>query len=403
MSSRGNRVEFTNAAGRRLVGSLETPVGRPLGWALFAHCFTCGKDLRPSQRIAAALAKHGIGTLRFDFTGLGESEGSFAESTFGRNVDDLVSAAGWMREHDRAPSLLVGHSLGGTGAISAARKIEGVRAVATIGAPSNPSHVLSSIDVDATESAKGEVEVDIGGRPFCISNDFVEDLSHHPLTDQLPELKAALLILHAPLDETVSIDHASELFLAARHPKSFVSLDDSDHLLTKPANADRAGSIVAAWAASYLSEGQVVSAVHRDDVEVFTGEGFGTDVVVNDRHRLRVDEPESIGGADTGPTPYDLLSTALGACTSMTLRMYADRKGWPLESVRVHVRHGRVHAKDCEECESTGGSVDRFERVIDLAGPLDTEQRDRLLEIADRCPVHRTLHGEVIVETSLSR
>jgi uncharacterized OsmC-like protein/pimeloyl-ACP methyl ester carboxylesterase len=401
MDPSAEAVTFENLDGTALSGRLHHPVGRPIGWALFAHCFTCSKDLRSSMRVSAALASVGIGTLRFDFTGLGESDGSFAEAGFGSDVADIVSAARWMADNGRPVSLLVGHSLGGSAVLRAAPQIDEVRGVATIAAPSDPSHVVGHFgDAVADIAEHGEAEVDLGGRTFRVAQSFIDDLSDHPLTEQLGTLGASLLILHSPIDNIVSIDHASQLFAAARHPKSFIALDGADHLLTDPADATQAGRMIGAWA-SGLFAAAPPDVFHRDDVEVVVGEGIGTDIVVRDRHRLRADEPVSVGGEDTGPNPYELLSAALGACTAITLRMYADRKGWPLESVRVHLRHDRIHSKDCEHCESTTGRVDRFERTLELTGDLDEEQRSRLTEIADRCPVHRTLHNEVMVETTL--
>jgi uncharacterized OsmC-like protein/alpha/beta superfamily hydrolase len=401
MSTPGEAITFDNKDGQALSGRLHRPVGRPVGWALFAHCFTCGKDLRSSQRISEALARAGIGTLRFDFTGLGESTGEFADSHFGANVADIVAAAGWMSANGRPISLLVGHSLGGSAVLRAAAQLDEVRGVTTIGAPSDPMHLLANFDEVVDEiAAQGQAEVTLVGRSFRVSQSFIDELSNHPLTVELGSLQASLLIMHSPIDNEVSIDHASELFIAARHPKSFVSLDDADHLLTDPSDAAYVGRVIGAWARP-LFDAAPPEQGHRDDVEVVTGDGFGTDIVVRDRHRMRADEPSSVGGEDSGPNPYEFLSSALAACTSMTLRMYADRKGWPLEAVRVHVRHGRVHATDCEECESSSGHVDRFERVLELTGDLDKEQRERLREIADRCPVHRTLHNEVVVETTL--
>ncbi|MCH7788501.1 MAG: OsmC family protein [Acidobacteria bacterium] len=401
MSASAEAVTFANNSGVALSGLLHRPVGRPIGWALFAHCFTCGKDLRSSQRVSAALASVGIGTLRFDFTGLGESDGDFADASFGGNVADIVSAVSWMKDNGRQVSLLVGHSLGGTAVLRAAAQLDGVRGVATIGAPADPTHVLTSFgDAVDTIAEQGDAEVSLGGRSFNVAQSFIDDLSKHPLTEQLAALRASLLFLHSPIDNVVSVEHAARLFSAARHPKSFVALDNADHLLTDPSDATYVGQMIGAWARP-LFDATPPEAGHRDDVEVFTGDGFGTDIVVRDRHRLRADEPASVGGEDSGPDPYELLSSALGTCTSITLRMYADRKGWPLESVRVHIRHDRIHAKDCAECESTDGYVDRFERRLELQGDLDDEQRSRLTEIADHCPVHRTLHNEVIVETVL--
>lgn len=399
-----DKVQFPGADGHQLVGRLHLPVGEPEGWALFAHCFTCSKDLRAARAITQSLTDQGIATLRFDFTGLGESEGEFADTDVSSNVADLVAAAAWMRAQHQAPGLLVGHSLGGAAVILAAQYLPEVKAVATLGAPSEPVHVAEQFAGHRdTIEAEGSAVVELAGRPFRIQSSFLRDLEDHTLLACLPDLDRALLILHTPQDLTVGIEHAERLYKAARHPKSFVSLDGADHLLSRPADATYAGSVVAAWARRYLDPvARPPSAEHGDDVEVRTGDtGFATTIVTRNRHRLRADEPTSVGGTDTGPTPYELLGAALGACTSMTLRMYADRKRWPLQAITVHVRHAKVHATDCARCETPGGRIDRLERVIVLEGELDATQRQRLLEIADRCPVHRTLHSEVDVVTTL--
>jgi len=406
-----DRVEFEGSQGHPLAARLDRPAGPARAWAVFAHCFTCSKDFVASSRIARALAARDVGVLRFDFTGLGSSAGDFANTTFTSNVEDLVRAADFLRREHAAPSLLVGHSLGGAAVLAAARHVPEAVAVATVGAPAEPEHVTRMFAAKRPEiEAEGEAEVELAGRRFRIRRELLEDLEAARLDEALAGLRRALLVLHSPVDDVVGIENASRIFQAARHPKSFVSLHDADHLLTRPADAAYAAEVIAAWASRFLPEEDDEAAAAdapapRDQQEVVvaeTGEGPFAQAIRAGRHRLPADEPPSMGGADTGPTPYGLLLASLGACTSMTLRMYARRKKIPLERVAVRLRHAKIHAADCAECETRSGRVDRIEREIELAGDLDAEQRRRLLEIADRCPVHRTLHGEVRVETRLT-
>ncbi len=394
-------VRFPGAAGAELAGRLHRPP-RPRAFALFAHCFTCGKDLAAARRIADTLASRGVGVLRFDFTGLGESGGSFTDTTFSSNVDDLLAAARFLGETEAPPALLVGHSLGGAAVLAAAGSLPSVRAVATIGAPADPQHVAHLFDDARDElAATGEAVVRLAGRPFRIAQGFLDDLAEQRQGARLRALGRALLILHAPGDAVVGIDNARRLYQAARHPKSFVSLDGADHLLSRPADARYAAGLVATWAERYLPEPDADARPgDATVVQLAAARGFAVDIV-SAGHGLRADEPRAVGGDDTGPTPYGLLNAALGACTAMTLRMYAERKKWPLEDARITLRHRRVHAEDCADCETKTGSVDVIERSIALIGPLDEAQRARLLEIADRCPVHRSLHGEIVVESRL--
>ena len=399
---RTQRLTFTGAGGDTLAARYDHPIGPVRATALFAHCFTCSKDLAAASRVSRALAHRGFGVLRFDFTGLGHSEGEFENTDFSSNVDDLVAAADHLRDFAQAPSVLIGHSLGGAAVLAGAARVPEATAVVTIGAPSSPDHVkhlLTGALEDIERDGVGEVE--LAGRRFRIRREMVQDLSAHPLPERIGSLRKALLVMHAPLDDTVGIDNASEIFLAARHPKSFVSLDGADHLLTRRADAEYAAEVIAGWVGRYLppspDEGR-----ETEPGEVLVEEtGYGryaNDVVVGP-HVLRADEPRSVGGDDTGPTPYGLLSAALGACTTMTMRMYADRKEWPLDKVSVRVSHEKIHAKDCENCETETGRIDRFDRVLRIEGALSAEQHARLVEIADRCPVHRTLHSEVVIET----
>ena len=374
-------IRFSSAQGSELAARLELPVGEPRAHALFAHCFTCSKESKAAAYISQALAARGIAVLRFDFSSL----------EFSSNIRDLAEAARYLREQHQAPQILIGHSLGGAAVLAAAAQIPEARAIATIGAPFEPKHVERLIK---------EGQVDIGGRPFAISPQFIADLARHDPAKHIGSLKKALLILHSPRDPIVGIDHAARIFMAAKHPKSFVSLDDADHLLTKAADAAYAAEVLAAWASRYLDRpvNQKVPGVRV----VEAGQGKFTEDVYAGRHRLRADEPESAGGTDTGPSPYDLLLAALGACTAMTLRLYADAKKLPLERVSVDLVQDKIHATDCAQCETKEGRIDRIERVVTLEGDLDETQRAKLLEIANKCPVHRTLHAEVLIPTRLS-
>lgn len=400
-ASRSERVEFSGSGGDLLAARLDRPLGAPRAFALFAHCFTCSKDFVASSRVSRGMAERGIAVLRFDFTGIGRSGGDFANTDFSSNVEDLVRAADFLREHHEAPALLVGHSLGGAAVLAAAERIPEAAGVAVIGAPADPAHVRGLFAEHTAEiEARGEAEVELGGRRFRIRRGFLEDLERQSLESRLRNLKKSLLVLHSPVDTVVGIENASRVFLAARHPKSFVSLDRADHLLTRPEDAAWVAELVAGWASRLLPPlPQPAARAEQDEVVVQeSGAGrFGQHVLAGP-HRLVADEPPSVGGEDGGPTPYGLLLAALGACTSMTLRMYADRKKLPLERVTVRLRHDKIHAKDCETRE---GKVDRIERTLTLEGDLDPAQRARLAEIADRCPVHRTLHSEVRIESRL--
>jgi putative redox protein len=403
---REERFDFPNSQGHLLTAVLQLPDGEPREYALFAHCFTCSKDSRAARWVAESLAAREIGVLRFDFTGLGSSEGEFANTDFSSNVNDLVAAADHLRSAHRPPALLIGHSLGGAAVLAAAARIPEATAVATIGAPADPAHV-TNLFADRIDQirAHGEGEVQLGGRVFRIRRDFLDDVAEQRLLDHVSTMRRPLLILHAPTDQVVSIDDAATLFGAARHPKSFVSLDDADHLLSRRRDARYAGEVIATWSQRYLSPlidepehdgrpGQVVVAE--------TGVGTFQQSVTMGAHRLIADEPVDVGGLDSGPSPYDLLLAALGACTAMTLRMYAEGKALPLEAVSVVLRHSRIHAADCESCETDQGQIDRIERIVTLGGALDDAQRARLLQIADKCPVHRTLTSEIDITTELA-
>lgn len=403
---RTQRLDFPGADGQTLAARLDRPDWEPEAYALFAHCFTCGKDIKAASRIAGALADEGIATLRFDFTGLGGSEGDFGNTGFRSNVEDLVAAARFMREAGWPVGILIGHSLGGAAVLAAANEIPECRAVCTVGAPFQADHVLEHLgDKRERVEADGAAEVTLGGRPFRIGRAFIEETLNQDQAGRIADLRRPLLILHAPGDAIVSIDNARRIFETAKHPKSFVSLDDADHLLTRPSDARYAATVIAAWAARYLDEPAAAAAppvglAPVEGVEVSeTGSGRFQQRVRAGRHAMLADEPETSGGNGTGPGPYDFLLAALGTCTSMTLRMYAQHKGLALDRVSVQLEHDKVHAEDCASCEYDTGRVDRIIRRVHLAGDLTPEQRQRLIQIADRCPVHQTLHSQVTVHT----
>ncbi len=403
MQGRSEKVTFPGVGGEMLAARLDLPLGTPRAYALFAHCFTCTKDIFAATRIAAALAEEGIAVLRFDFTGLGHSEGEFANTSFSSNVGDLLKAADFLRQNRSAPALLIGHSLGGAAVLAAAGEVPEARGVVTIGAPADPAHVTHLFqDQRAEIEATGEAEVLLAGRPFRIKRQFLEDIEGRRLEAAIAGLRKALLVFHGPLDQTVGIENAAKIFTAAKHPKSFVSLDEADHLLTKKADAIYVATVLAAWASRHLPASEETQAPAGVVTVRENGEGRFTQSIEVGRHHLRADEPRDFGGLDSGPSPYDLLLAGLGACTAMTLRLYAERKKWPLQNVEVELRHDKIHAADCKTCETEVGRVDRIERRLTLEGPLDGTQRDKLLEIADKCPVHRTLESEVAVVTELS-
>ena len=396
------KIRFENADGNALAARLDRPDGEsPCAFALFAHCFTCSKDLRAAGAISRALTRHGIAVLRFDFTGLGESEGEFADTNFSSNVEDLIAAADYLSEHHEAPRILVGHSLGGAAVLQAAQRLDSVQAVSTIGAPYDPEHVTQHLQ-DAVEDIeeKGEARVQLAGRTFTIRKQFLDDLAATRMETTIRTLDRALLIFHSPVDQTVGANNAAKIFQAAKHPKSFVSLDDADHLLTDRSDAEYLGVVLGAWAEKYVDRS--VSEPDTPDEDVVTRtEGTYRTAIQAGRHALVGDEPESVGGDDDGPTPYGFLLSALGSCTGMTLRMYADRKEWPLDKTIVRLSHEKVHAEDCENCDTEQGQVDRITREIEIRGRLSDDQRERLFEIANKCPVHCTLLGDVDVRSSL--
>lgn len=406
MAHSSEKVTFKGGAGEMLAARLDLPDGPVRAFALFAHCFTCSKDLKAVTRLAGGLTRHGIAVLRFDFTGLGSSEGEFANTNFTSNLDDLVAAADWLRDHHQAPQILIGHSLGGAAVLGAAQRIPESKAIATIGAPYDPEHVIENFGAAVDQINKsGAAEVNLGGRAFTIEKHFLDDISAHNMKQAIASLGRALLIFHAPRDEIVGIENAEQIFLAAKHPKSFVSMDDADHLMHNADDATYVSGVIAAWAQSYIDAPNAGDAFDLPggpgDVVVWeTGNGkFQQHAVVGGRHYLMADEPQDYGGLDSGPSPYELLLAGLGACTSMTLRMYAEHKKIPLEKVTVRLKHDKVHAVDCQDCDTQNGKVDVIEREVVMDGRLDVDTRARLLEIADKCPVHKTLHSEVKIVT----
>jgi putative redox protein len=398
------RFDFSNAQGHQLAALLDRPDGPTRAIALFAHCFTCGKDNKAARRIAEGLKLHGIAVLRFDFTGLGASEGEFANTTLSSNVDDLVAAADHLRQTLVAPAILIGHSLGGAAVLAAAHRIADARAVVTINAPCDLAHVAGLLGDHVSEiQAHGEVEVTLAGRPFRIRRALLDDIAEQHLSARIAALHKALLVFHSPTDETVGIENASHIFTTAKHPKSFISLAGADHLLSRPGDGAYVASVIAAWAERYLemaADSQPTADTAPGTVVVReTRRGQFQQEIISGGHRLLADEPVKSGGGDSGLGPYDLLLAALGACTSMTLRLYADRKQLPLKRTEVRLRHQKIHATDCAECETKEGMLDRIDRAITLEGDLSAEQRAGLMEIADKCPVHRTLKSEIDIRS----
>ena len=397
------KITFKNREGLDLNGSIELPDNRIAhNFVLFAHCFTCNKNFFAVKNICDSLIAHGFGVLRFDFTGLGESEGEFEDSNFSGNVEDLFAAAQFLEESYKAPVLLVGHSLGGAAVLYAANKLESVKAVATIGAPANIGHVKNLLKDDLDEILKnGKAAVNIGGRNFQIKKQFLEDLEKNDLLEIIPKLNKSLLILHSPQDSIVEIKNAEDIYLAAKHPKSFVSLDGADHLLSNKIDSKYAGNIIGSWAHRYIDLPPEEKLQSDLDVIAHLGpEGFTTQIKAG-RHYLIADEPEKVGGNDFGPNPYEFVSAGLAACTSMTLQMYAKRKGWKLDFVETQVKYGREYAADCEQCEELGAKIDTFHRILKIKGDIDEAQKSRLLEIADKCPVHKSLSTPTQIITSL--
>ena len=399
------KVSFKNKQNEDLAGRLELPKNRkPHNFVIFAHCFTCNKNFNAVRNIGLALANAGFGVLRFDFTGLGESEGDFGNTNFSGNVDDLVVAASYLEEHYMAPTLLIGHSLGGAAVIFAAAKIPSIKAVTVINSPSNPEHVKKLLKSSTTEIMQtGKAVVNLGGNDFTIKKQFLDDLENKSLSEVVNGFEKALLILHTPQDPVVSIHNAEEIFKAARHPKSFVSLDGADHLLSKKEDSQYAGNIISVWASRYVDipKEEEITPPKEVAASLDSKDKFTTYLKLG-KHNFIADEPTSFGGNDFGPSPYQYLSAALAACTAMTIQMYARRKKWEVSNVTVHVNYSKEHAQDCDNCEAESAKIDTLKKDISFEGPLSEEQRNRLLEIADKCPVHRTLQSETQIITKRS-
>ena len=406
------KVTFTNSRGIDLAGALETPKeGVPIrSYALFAHCFTCGKDIAAASRVARALTKYGIAVLRFDFTGLGNSDGDFANTNFSSNVDDLLAAYQMLETDYRAPQLIVGHSLGGTAVLNAASKMPAIKAVSTIGSPATADHVEHLFTCTPELDQEGIAHIDLGMRKFSVRKEMLDDLREHNSADYIGKIGLPIMVFHSPIDTVVSVNEAGKIFQAAKHPKSFVSLDSADHMLTKAADAEFVAQTLASWADRYLDEAPV-AADTTDAIPAQAKTLKHGDVLITEKdkkflrglytadHQVISDEPRSMGGSNLGATPYDLLLMAVGSCTSMTIRMYANHKKIPLEDVNVKLSHERIHTDDCAECEGESGKIERITRDITFKGELSDSQRKRLLEIADRCPVHRTLEGDLVIRT----
>lgn len=401
---KSKKVYFENAEGVRLSGIIDLPLtGMPKAFAVFAHCFTCSKNLKAVDNISQSLTDNNIAVLRFDFTGLGQSKGEFSDTNFSSNIDDLKKACSFLQENYQAPQIIIGHSLGGAAVLHASGSVPSIKAVVTIGAPSNPVHVKKLFSQGKEEiSQKGSAEVNIGGRSFTIKKQLIEDLEKNDVKEVISELGKALLVIHSPQDSIVGIENASEIYLAAKHPKSFVSLDGADHLMSETKDSQYAGNLIGPWASRYIEESQEYEVAPEGEVWTrISGNGFLTEITAG-KHYMIADEPEGSGGTDIGPSPYGYLLSALGSCTAMTLRMYADFKKIDLREVEVKLTHDKIHKTDGDQAESAKGKIDQIKRLIRLEGNLTEEERKRLIEIADRCPVHKTLEGkpDIITEES---
>jgi uncharacterized OsmC-like protein/alpha/beta superfamily hydrolase len=406
MLVRTEKVTFVGSQGAVLAARLDRPSTTPRACALFAHCFTCSKESAAASHISRALAQQGVAVLRFDFTGLGGSDGEFENTSFSSNIEDLVLAADFLHEQCEGPQLMVGHSLGGTAALAAASRVAHVKAVATINAPFEPADLQRLLGVSQAEPEQtGPARISVAGRSFFVQKEFWDDLVRHRARQYVRQLSRPLIIFHAPEDPVVHIDNARRIYDAARHPKSFVALDGAGHLLNRRADARYVAAVLLAWASRYVADlelSEMPAAAPGEVLVTETGAGKYQQQVVAGPHQLLADEPVDVGGNDTGPSPYGLLLAGVGACTNMTLRMYAEYKGLALDPLSVRLTHAKVPADQCEDCQTRTGKVDLIECEISVRGELDDAQRQRLLQIAEKCPVHRTLHSEVVVRTRLT-
>ncbi|MBR9846350.1 MAG: OsmC family protein [Algicola sp.] len=400
------KLQISNKKGIKLQAYLELPANqKPNYYAVFAHCFTCSSTLSAVKNISRSLTNHGFGVLRFDFTGLGRSEGEFSDSYFSANVDDLIAVNDYLKANYKAPSLLVGHSLGGAAVLVAASKLDNIEAVSTIGAPATINHVkhLFSHDIDNIQE-QGLMKVNIGGRPFHIDEDFVSDFDKTDLPSIVKNLRKPLLIMHSPIDTIVGIKNAEQLYLHAHHPKSFISLDDADHLLSNSEDSSYVGNVIGAWVERYFeskentmlnTEGEQLVAHLNLKEDNFTTK------IQTAKHNFIADEPTTIGGDDFGPSPYDFLSAGLAACTVMTLKLYAERKQWDLQEVYAYITYSKKHSEDLMLDLEKPSRIDHLLKKLVFVGDLDSSQKQKLKEIASKCPVHKTLITDTIIETEI--
>lgn len=397
-------INFINRKGIKISAILDSPEDLQVkAYGVFAHCFTCGKNLIMARNINKVLTKAGYAILRLDFTGLGESEGNFEDTNFTSNIEDLIDASKYLEDNHRAPKILLGHSLGGTAALKAGKEIKSIEAVISIAAPFDFGRINRALHESKEElQEKGFITMHIAGEDYKLKESFFEDVQKYDMRSIIKDLKKPLLVLHSPFDKVVGIKEAEKIFIAAMHPKSFVSLDEANHLLSKEEDAKYVGEVISGWAKKYVMDTErEEKKKHNKEYKVFAqiGEKPYKTKIWTDNHSYLSDEPTKYGGGDLGPNPYDYLLSALGACTAMTLRMYADRKKWDLKGVEVGLNHRRIHAQDCDKCEETGKKLEVITREIFIYGELSEEKRNRLMEIADRCPVHRTLESDLTIQT----
>ena len=396
-------ITFINSVGVKLAATIEHPAVPVKYYAIFAHCFTCGKDIIAASRVSKMLAARGVAVMRFDFTGIGDSDGDFTETNFSSNVQDLISASNFLRDKFDAPQLLIGHSLGGTAAIHAASEIPECKAVATIGSPATPNHLLDNFpdEVETIEN-KGVADINFGPKVFKIKKQFIDDLNTQSVISKISKLRKAILIMHSPIDRIVSIDEASRIFVAAKHPKSFITLDNADHLLDNVDDAQYVSETIIAWANRYIEkEKNIQNSAQKGEIIVGEGNHKFLREVSSDDHFWWSDEPKAVGGDNLGPDPYEQLLSALGTCTSMTMRMYANHKGWKVDDIQIQLSHSRQHTSDSEKIDDDNSKLEVVTKLVSISGELDEVQRKRLIEIADRCPVHKTLLGNFKIETTL--